>query len=305
MITRGSKYFYGAATFGFLAAVLYGIVTSAADQGGIILVMTGGGGIVDSVLGPITMGWKGGVGEHIGYSVLMGFAGIMAVLGGFHSAFRDGDAEAVAEVTHTVGSPAISTPFGLSYWPLMTAFSSVILLVGLAVSSALFFIGALGLIVCAFEWTVRSWSERATGDPELNREIRNKFMAPVEVPVGAVLGIGLIVFSVSRILLAVSKVGSSIVIIVLAIAMFVAALVLANRPHLKRSMLIGVGVLFGLIIIGGGIAGGVAGSRTIEEHSEKGEKAVAEIRQGDSEAVSLGGDTESGQVTGDNEVERG
>lgn len=299
MITRGSKYFYGAAAFGLVAAILYGIITSAAAHGGIVAVVTGAGGIVDSVLGPLTLGWKGGVGEHIGYGVLLGFAGVMGVLGGFHTAFRDGDAEAVAEVTGAAGAPAVSTPFGLSAWPVLTAFGAALVMVGLAVSSVLFVIGVIVLVIAGFEWTVRAWSERATGDPSLNKELRNRLLLPLEIPIGAVLGAALVVFSVSRILLAVSKVGSAIVIIVLAVAIFGTALLLASRPHLKRSVLIGVGLLFAAIVIGGGIAGGVAGSRTIEEHGGEGEKALAVVVHASASTVA------AGDTAGEIEVTRG
>jgi len=58
MITRGSKFFYGAAAFGLIAAFFYGFITNAASDGGVISVVSGGGGIVDSVVGPLTLGWK-------------------------------------------------------------------------------------------------------------------------------------------------------------------------------------------------------------------------------------------------------
>ena len=274
MITRGSKYFYAAAAFGLIAAFFYGFISDAAAHGGVVTVMSGGGGIVDAVIGPLTLGWKGGVGEHIGYSVLVGFAGVMAILGGFHTAFRDGNAEATAEVSNLTSAPPVSVPFGLSPWPMLTAFSAAALMVGLAVSSALFVIGIIGLSVSVVEWTVRSWSERATGDPALNRELRNRFMLPIEVPVGAALGAGLLIFSVSRILLAVSKVGATVAIILIAVVIFGTAFLLASRPHLKRSVLVGVLIAFGILIIGGGIAGGVAGPHPTKEEGGK-EKAAA------------------------------
>jgi hypothetical protein len=277
MITRGSKFFYGAAAFGLVAAFVYGFITNAADQGGIVSVMTGGGGIVDSVVGPLTLGWKGGVGEHLGYTVLLGFAGLMGAIGGFHTAFRDGDAEATAQVSHMTSAPPVSVPFGLSPWPFLTAVSVIMVMVGLAMSSVVFVIGVIGLIVAGFEWTVRSWSERATGDPALNRELRNRFMLPLEVPVGAVLVGGIVIFSVSRILLAINKTAAAYLIIVLATVVFVAAIVIANRPQLKRSILVGTGVVFAVLIIGGGIAGGIAGEHPLEEHEgeHKGKKEGA------------------------------
>ena len=273
MITRGSKYFYAAAAVGVLTALVYGFLTGASANGGVLAVFDEGN-LVNSIVGPLSFGWKGWVGDQIGYSILMAFAGTMAVLGGFTSAFRDGSPEALAELEGArVENGKVSggvdlrvpTPQGLTFWPIIAAFSVGAVIVGLAVSSTLFVIGCIGLLVAAVEWTVRAWSERATGDPVENKAIRDKFMYPLEIPIGATIGVALIVFAMSRILLAVSKLGAVFVIIVLASAIFAAAVVIANRPQLKRSLLVGALLVGGLVIIGGGIAGGIVGQREIEE----------------------------------------
>ncbi len=276
MITRGSKYFFGAAVVGYLTALLYGIITSAATRGGFPEVITEGG-IVEAVVGPISFGWMGGVGEQIGYSTLMCFTGVMAVLGAFTSAFRDGSPEAIAQVSGgTVENGAVSggvdlrvtAPAGLSYWPLLGAFSMGALIVGASMSTTLFLIGIGGLVVVMVEWTVRAWSERATGDPAVNKAVRDRFMYPIEVPVAATLGIALVIFSMSRILLAISKLGAVFMIIFVASAIFAVAVVLANRPDLKRSMMVGALLVGGVLIIGGGIAGGLVGPRDSDHHEE-------------------------------------
>jgi len=279
MITRGSKYFYGAAAFAFVTALIYGFVTGASAHGGVSDVFANGA-LVDSLIGPISFGWKGWVGDQVGYSILMGFAGVMAVMGGLTTVFRDGSPEALAELQgatversviqgNTAVDLRVASPQGLSYWPLLTAFSGGALIVGAAVSSTLFVIGCIGMVVAGVEWTVRTWSEQATGDPVENRAIRDKFMYPIEIPVGATLGVGLIVLSMSQILLAVPKVGAVFVVIGLAIAVFVGAIVLANRPELKRSVLVGALLLGGVVIIGGGIAAGIAGQRESEHHDKE------------------------------------
>ena len=86
-----------------------------------------------------------------------------------------------------------------------------VLVIGLAVGPIMFTIGMVGLAICLVEWAVRSWSDRATGDPEVNRSIRNRFMQPVEIPALAVIGIAGMVLAVSRILLALPKIGSYLV----------------------------------------------------------------------------------------------
>lgn len=59
MITRGSKFFYAGAAFAYLSALFYGFLTSASASGGVRTVVTDGG-IVDAVVGPLSLGWKGG-----------------------------------------------------------------------------------------------------------------------------------------------------------------------------------------------------------------------------------------------------
>ncbi len=266
MITRGSKFFYAAATTSFVAALVYGFITSAAVGAGTVGSVSQGG-LVDAVLGPLSFGWKGGVGEHIGYAILMGFAAVMAGLGGFATAFRDGNAEAVAQVEHRTHVRPVTVPVGLSYWPLLTAFGVVITVVGLAVDSLYFTVGLVILAVAGLSWTVRAWAERATGDQGTNRELRHQLMDPLEIPVVSLLVAGVIILCVSRLLLAIPAAAATYVIIIAAVVMFVTAIVLANRPELKRSVVATVLIVGGLLIIGSGIAGGVAGPA---HHGEEG-----------------------------------
>ena len=251
------------------------------------------------IVGPISFGYKGWVGEHVGYAVLMGFAGIMVVLGGFTSVFRDGSPEALAElqgatvergeITGARVDLRVVTPQGLSYWPMLTAFSTGAAIVGLAVSTPLFVIGCFGLVIAGVEWTIKAWSERATGDPVANQAIRDHLMHPLEVPIGATLVIAGVIFAMSRILLAVSKLGAVFFIIILATVVFVVAIVLANRPHLKRSAMVGALLLFGLLVIAGGIVGGVAGPREKEDHSEESLAAVTSVMDGPAGQISIDG----------------
>ncbi|MFZ4516952.1 MAG: hypothetical protein ACOYOP_01090 [Microthrixaceae bacterium] len=258
MITRGSKFFYAAAITSFVAALVYGFITSAAAGAGTVGAVSDGG-LVNAIIGPLSFGWKGGVGEHIGYSILMGFAAIMAGLGGFATAFRDGNAEAVAQVEHRTHARPVTVPIGLSYWPLLAAFGVVITVVGLAVDSLYFVVGLVVLAVAGLSWTVRAWAERATGDQSTNRELRHQLMDPLEIPVVSVLVAAVIILCVSRLLLAIPVGAATFVIIIAAVVIFVTAIVLANRPELKRSVVATVLVVGGLVIIGSGIAGGVAG----------------------------------------------
>jgi len=298
MITRGSKYFFGAAAVAYLTALIYGFLTGASANGGVIDVFSNGG-LVNSLIGPISFGYKGWVGEQVGYSMLMGFTGIMVALGGFTSVFRDGSPEALAQlqgatvergvITGARVDLRVVTPQGLSFWPMLTAFSAGTAIVGMVVSTPLFLIGCFGLVIAGVEWTVKAWSERATGDPVANQAIRDHLMHPLEVPIGATLVIAGVIFAMSQILLAVSKVGAVFFIIILATVVFVVAIALANRPHLKRSAMVGALLVFGLLVIAGGIAGGVAGPREKVDHSEESLSAATSVVDGPAGQISIDG----------------
>lgn len=275
MITRGSRFFYAAAAVGLLGAIFYGFLTGASDHGGVVATFTGGG-LINSLVGPLTLGWKGWVGEHIGYTVLLSFGAVMLALGGFTTAFRDCDAEAIAEI-EGIPVAALSAPvkpWGISYWPALAALSGGAVVVGLVFSGAVFYAGVVGLVVAGFEWTVRAWSERATGDPALNSEYRNRILRPLEVPVGAVLVLAVIALAVSRVLLAVPRSASIYVIVVLAAVVFGFANLLARRPDLTGNVIVAVVVVGALVLIIGGIAAGIAGTRDVQEHHSEGGMAV-------------------------------
>ena len=78
MITTGSKWFFGLGFVSLVLAVAYGWTT-------------GGNGV-----GPLTMGYKGGVGDHFGYGVLVTAGFVSLFLGALSLAVRD--AEALAEL---------------------------------------------------------------------------------------------------------------------------------------------------------------------------------------------------------------
>lgn len=280
MITRASKYFIGAAVAAYLAALIYGFITGASAHGGIGAVFQEGD-IVDSVVGPISFGWKGWVGEHIGYSVLMTFAGTMAVMAGFTSVFRDGSAEPLAELQGAtidrteVEMPEgrtldlrVAVPKGLNIWPFIGAFAAGAIIIGLALSPTLFVIGCIILVVVAVEWAVRTWAFQAVADPAEAAALRNRFMAPVELPIGTALVLALIVFLMSRVLLAVPSIAAVLIIILTASIIFGVSVLMAYTPRLKRSVLVGALIIFGVALLAGGIAGGVAGARDIETHEE-------------------------------------
>lgn len=268
MVKSASKFLFALAAFGFVGAVVYGGATSGQGFG------------MDSVIGPLTFGYKGHVGDHVGYAALMGLAVAALFLGVFLSTLRDADPEAGAQVLGLETVPEVPVPARGSYWPVVGAFSAGSLVLGLAVGPALFVLGVVGLTIVTVEWAVRTWADRATGDPEVNQTIRDRFMRPVEIPGAALLAIGILVLAVSRILLALPKTGSYLVFaLVPAIILGLGALV-AMRPRLSQSAIAGLLLAGGIAILGGGIAAAIAGEREHEgSHAEDTEQG-AETEEG-------------------------
>lgn len=262
MVSTGSKFFFGMAVTAFLGAIVYGIATTATGVGATLT----GGGAIDAIIGPLTFGYKGGIGDHVGYVVLMAFAFSCGGLGLATSLFRDADPSALAQIGD--GSvPAIPRPQALSFWPAITALAGAIVVIGLATSSTLFVVGIILGLIAVFEWTVTAWADSVSGDAETNRAVRSRLMAPIEFPVGAVLGIAVVVLLLSRIFLALPKNGSIIAASALAALFFVVGVLLASRPQLRRSILVVTLLVIGLLVLGLGLYGGIKGSRTFEKKS--------------------------------------
>lgn len=292
MFTRGSRVFFGLAIAGLLGGILYGIITNGIGAGGVIDVVTGKGS-VDALLGPISFGYKGGVGDQLGYALFMGFAITMAGMGFTALAFRDGDPEAVAELANATAVPPVAEPNDLSQWPLVTAFALALVTLGLATNPVIFAIGCGALGIAAVEWTVKAWSERATGDPDVNRVIRNRLMYPIEVPAAGFLLIAIIVFAFSRILLTASKTNAVWIAIVIGAVIFGIAVLIGTRPQMRRSLVVGAVLVGGLVAIGLGIFGAIRGERKIEHHEGEGEHAAALVGSDYSNLHLLGETVES------------
>lgn len=245
MFTWGSKYLFGIAAAGLLGAIVYGLI-SGGDP-----------------IGVISVGYKGGVGDHAGYGTLLGVGVAGLALGVLNIITRDGDADAAGG---DGGALSIATPRSASFWGPVAAFGLASLVLGVAVSSAFFILGLVILSLVLIEWVILAWSDRATGDPEVNDAIRDRILGPFEVPVFSLLAIAVVILGVSRVLLTVSKTGSVIVVSVVATLVFGAAIVLA-KTKVSRQVMSGVVALGAVAVLAGGVFGAVNGEREIGHSS--------------------------------------
>jgi hypothetical protein len=256
----------------FTPAFRFYAALSAAAMAGAIVSAIGSDdeqGWMDRILGPLTVGWKGGIGDHLAYAVLLSLAALAGTLAVLHIAFRDADPEAEAQVAHTDSVPLTRAPTGSNFLPLVAAFSVGVLLIGFITNKYVVIAGIVLLLLVIGTWTLRTWAERATGDDEVNIELYQRFIEPFRIPVLALLCIGVLAIGLSRVLLAVSEVGAVVVFIVVGALFLFGAVLLAARPAVTKNAITVILFVGALIVIGAGTIAAVQGQRSFEHDQEQ------------------------------------
>lgn len=262
MFTAGFKFFFGLALAAVGAAVVFAFFGGDTSSGPNYF------GVLDreTFKGIISLGWRGNVGGSIlGYVLFLVLASVAAFLGFTMNAYRDADATSVAELEPDGVLPLSQPPTTTSFWPLAAALGIGMIMVGLATSGIVWQLGLAVLAVVIFEWAITAWSDRMSGDREKNLQIRNRLMGPIEVPLIALAGLGVLGLAVSRILLAVSHMGAVIAAGVIALVIFGIALLFANAPKMGKAA---VGGILGIAMVGI-IAAGIFSAATGEYYDEE------------------------------------
>lgn len=269
MLSTGFKYFFGLAIFALVATFVYGMSTGDVSGPDYF-------GFVDrrAIVGLISLGWVGGVGDALGFFVLLFLAAVSALVGVVVVSFRDGDPENLKRITmptqfpQGLAVPPAQRPTAPDYWPFLAAVSVGVIILGLALEMKILWVGAIGIaVVCALEWAFSGWAERSTADAETNAALRHRLLAPIELPALAAVVVGVFALAISRVLLAVSKLGSVVALSVIAAVFMLVAILLSTKPNLSRkSVAIIVGAVV-LAVVALGIVTAVIGPREIEHHA--------------------------------------
>lgn len=111
---------------------------------------------------------------------------------------------------------------------------------------------------------MRNWADRATGDPEVNSAIRDRFLRPVEIPGLAIIVIALLVLAVSRILLAVPVEAGYVVFGLVPAIILALGFLVVSRPQLSQNAIAGMLLIGAVALLGGGVAAAIAGEREHE-----------------------------------------
>lgn len=187
----------------------------------------------------------GGVALSVVFAVLVGLAAVVLIT-------NEGDNETQPRDTALVRT---------SMWPLVTVAGIVLLILGLVVAQIYFILGIVVILSALAEWLVQSWSESASDDAAHNESARRRILHPIEFPIIAALGLGVLIFSFSRIMLAISKSAGAVVFIVAASVVLLVGTLFALRPALKPALVGGICVIGAVGIVTGGIAGAGSGLR--------------------------------------------
>jgi hypothetical protein len=297
IFSTGFKLFTAIGVFALTLALISGFSSCKPDWVGWHyppVECTGGQGIIDSMLGAMTFGWKGGVGDHFVYVVLATLATVALFLAGFLLAFRDADPRSVAEAARTDVAPAVNPPSHVSYWPVLSAFAVTFMAIGLVANTASFVAGAVALGVCIVMWAVRTWAERVTGVEATNEEVREQVAIGLEVPIIALLVIGATAISLSRVFLTVDRLEAVAVAGVVAGLFFVAGVAFAYVPKIGKNVVAAVVVFAGLLLVGAGIVSTAVGEREFHHEEEE-----AHEGEGEGETDAPHTDAEEEEGTGD------
>ena len=158
--------------------------------------------------------------------------------------------------------PTVVLSPGGGGWPMAAGLAATLMVAGFVLGPLASLAGLAVAAVAAVGWLARVSSER-TG--------RWANLLPLGLPVLGLFAIASLMFFMSRILLAVSELGST------GVALFVAVLIMAGgsffavKPNISgRTMAVALAV-GGVLMLGGGVVAAAIGERTIEHHGAEGE----------------------------------
>ncbi len=234
MFTTGSKLFIGATTLSLISTIVYGVAVGGTD------------------------GWLGTIG-------LLSLTIALAFITGVVIFIRDANVRSAQSDATTASSAAQPAP-GASMWPAVGALGVSLLAIGVVTLPIVFLIGAVFVLAAIVEWMIQGWSERASGDTNYNAQVRKRLLHPLEFPALAALGIAVIVFSFSRIMLFLSKTGGPVAFVVVAVLIMIGGFLFAARPTLKKGLVAGVCSIAALGLISTGAVMAIDGARHIEPH---------------------------------------
>lgn len=232
MFTTGSKLLFGASGASLVGTLLYGILA---------------GGIMGTVgLVSLTAG--------------------LIFLAGINAFIRDANV-AADDVAQFSGSAAAAPKPASSVWPIAVAVGGALIALGVVIHAVLTIIGLVVVLAASAEWLLQGWAESASSDASHNQEVRGRLAYTAEMPVAAAIGLGLIVFMFSRVMLGVPTKSSTIIAFsIVATIVLIGGTMISRARSLSAPKMFGIFSVVSVVLLAGGAVAGLNGEREIEEH---------------------------------------
>lgn len=226
MFTTGSKLLLGSTALAVVFAIVYGVTA----QG--------------------TLGVFG----------LLSAAVALGLIAGINIYSGDANVSVDDTAAATVAAAARQAPTG-SPWPVVGVAGIALVMIGLVTTSMVTVIGLVAILAAVIEWMLQAWSEHGSADEAYNGEIRARLANPLEMPILATIFAAIVILGFSRIMLALSKVGTVVAFsVIAAVVLFIAFLMAAKTAVASRTLggVVAIGVI---ALVAGGAVAAVSGER--------------------------------------------
>lgn len=217
----------------------------------------------------------------------------LAFLGGVVIYTKDADVssmDAAGIATAAAGQPAPRS----SLWPLIGAVGGGLLVIGLVTDRRWFVAGIAAILVAIVEWMVQGWAASASADAAYNADVRGRLLQPLEFPFLAVIGLGALIFSFSRIMLRVETDLGPVVFVAAAAVITFFGFVFAAKRRPGRKVIAALCTIGAVGIVAPGIWAAAEGER--EELAHEAEH-FEEERHACGEEVNAADEDASGSVS--------
>ena len=232
MFTTGSKLLIGSSVLALVATLLFGIL-----DGGLL----GSVGLISATVA-------------------------LSVLAGINVFTRDANVGA-DEVESFGGAASAAERPGSSMWPFTIGLAAVTVTLGLVTYTAIFVLGLILLMAGLAEWLVQAWSERASSERDHNAEVRARILHPVEMPAAAAIGLGIVIYAFSRVMLGVpSKTSTIVAFSVVATVVLAVGAFIGSKRTISAPAMTGGFAIAAVVLVSGGAVAGLNGEREIKEH---------------------------------------
>jgi len=231
MFTTGSKLLLGATALSVIGTIVYGIAVGGA---------TGTLGLV---------------------AVSIAFA----FLAGINLWVRDSNVSAM-DTAGIETCAAANEPTETSMWPVVAGLGLALVPVGLVAGFAIAWMAVIVLLVVTVEWMVLSWSDRASSDPVYNASIRKRIMHPMELPILGAVGLGVVIFSFSRIMLYKPGNAGMVIFSGVASAVLLFGALIAAKRNVGKALVSSLCSVGAVALLGAGVATALDGGHEIKKH---------------------------------------